>query len=298
MDLQAARGYTSARMEASDLKRRALLWGHLLITLPAVAAILLVALFYRNYLLFPAWLYYLTTAITVGYQWYAAALPRWKTALERRNISETEIVNIARQGGLIFPGGSAVGLLALHTTAATLCASCLNIWLAGRWVHSILPLTGTTLPSAMEFYMQHFEVGNFIPAFIVGYVICRKFPGFGSWAWLLPGIVIAYLLLTYPEPNVSVLTSSHPWYRFSYYFVIERSYPSFNQLGSSYAERVMLQITVVASFYSSVAYSIGASAEKRRLLDRLVESLRRNRGLEHPAVGAVAEDAHEASDNC
>ena len=300
MDPQETRGYTSARMETSDFKRRTLLWGHLVVTLPAIAAILLVAFLYRNYLLFPAWLYYVVAGAAVGYQWYAAALPRWKEALRRKDIPEAQIEDIVRQGGLALPGVSAAGLFALHTTGATLCATYLNVWLAGLWVHWALPLTGATvLPNSMDFYLQHFGVGNFIPALLVGYFVSRKFPEFGSWAWLLPSIVMAYMLLTFPKSNVSVFASSNPWHNFSYYFVIEQSWPRSYQLFSSYAERAMLQVTVVSSFYSSLAYSIGVFAGKRRILDRAIGNLRRNRGVEYSPVGTITEHAEEESDvNC
>jgi len=293
------RGYTSARMEASDLKRT-LFWGHLSVTLPAIAAIILVPVLFRKHLFFPAWLYCLTIGIAIGYQWCAAAIPRWKAALRRKDIPEGEVEDIARRGGLVLPGASSVGLLELHTSAAVLCATYLNVWLAGRWVHWVLPLTGTVSPpQAMDLYLQHFVVGNFIPAFLAGYVICRRFPRFGSWAWLLPSIVMAYMLLTFPESNVSVLTSSNPWHRFSYYFEIQQSWPSVYELGSSYAQRVMLQISVVASFYSSIAYSIGAFAEKRRILDRVVGTFRRNGRLEYSPLGTISEHAEEESDvNC
>src|SRR5579864_4448582 len=114
------RGYTSARMEASDLKRT-LFWGHLSVTLPAIAAIILVPVLFRNHLFFPAWLYCLTIGIAIGYQWCAAAIPRWKAALRRKDIPEGEVEDIARRGGLVLPGASSVGLLALHTSAAVLC---------------------------------------------------------------------------------------------------------------------------------------------------------------------------------
>jgi hypothetical protein len=259
-------------MEFANLKGRAILWGHLVVTLPAIAAIPLVFLF-CNYLYVSVsvyFVYYVTAGAAIGYQWYAAAMPRWRMALRRKGLSESEIEAIARQGGLALPGASAVGIFALQTSAAALCATYLNLWLAGRIVHWVLPLIGASAPhNAIYFYMQHFELANAIPAFVLGYIISRKFPEFGSWAWLLPTLVILHKLITYAEPNVSVFAVSHPWHRFSYYFVIAR--PRFNFLPSG-LDRLFEQIRVVAPFYSSLAYSVGAVAMKTNALQRVRES--------------------------
>ncbi len=285
-------------MEIADFKGRALLWGHLLVTLPAISAITLVLLF-RKYLFVPGWPYYVTTGAALGYQWYAAAMPRWRMALRRKDISETEVEETARKGGLFLPGASAVGLLALHTTAAALSATYLNLWLAGRFVHWVLPLLGAPAPRyVMDFYLQHFEVANVIPALLLGYAIARKLPEFGSWAWLLPTLVISYKLLTFAEPNVSVLAASNPWHRFSYYFVIERLMPTFYDTRGSDPERVVQQVTVVASFYSSIAYSVGALAMKTKVLQRIFESLSREPepeviSPEEAGVVVIADDSVE-----
>jgi hypothetical protein len=262
-------------MEIADSKGRALLWGYLLVTLPAVAAIPLVLLF-RKYLFVPGWPYYVITGTAIGYQWYAAALPRWRMVLRRKGISESEVEEIARQGGLVLPGASAVGLLALHTAAAALCATDLNPWFAGRIVHGVLPLIGAPPPpNAIDFYLRHFELVSVIPAFLLGYVISRKFPEFGSWAWLLPTIVMSYKLLTFADPHASVFAASDLWHRFSYYFVIEQLNTPYDLRGLSDPERWLQQITVVAPFYSSVAYSVGALVVKSKAPERISESLSR-----------------------
>ena len=262
-------------MEFANFKQRVLLWGHLFVTLPAIAAILLVLLF-RKYLYVPVWMYYMywvAAGAAIGYQWYEAAMPRWRMALRRKGLSESEVEAIARQGGLVLPEASALGLFALHTSAGALC-TILNLWLVGQIVHWVLPLIGASVPpSAHDFYLQHFELANVIPAFLLGYVIFSKFPGFGSWAWVLPTLVISYKLITFADPNVSVLAASSPWHRFSYYFVIARLSPVFYL--PSDPERWLQQVAVVAPFYSSLAYSVGAIAMKTRALQRAWESLSR-----------------------
>lgn len=283
-----------------DLKVRELFWVHVVVTLPAIMAVPAVLLL-RNYLFFfPAWPifpalpYYLATGAGLGYQWYAAAIPRWKEALRRKGIPEDQVENAVRRSGLVLPGAPAVGLFALHTAAAALCATSLGPWLAGRCVHWGLPLIGVlNPPNAMDFYLQNFAVATTFPALVVGYVICRKFSKFASWAWLLPAVVIAFKLVTFSEPNPSVLVAGDPWHRFAYYFAIQRFWPTFYDARGSDPERVLEQVYIVGTLYSSIAYSVGALAEKRHILDRVVESLRRNHGLEHPPAGTIVEHPEE-----
>jgi hypothetical protein len=268
-------------MEISDVKQRALLWGHLLVTLPAVAVLGGVPFFLRLFVFVPSWPYYLTTGLALAYQWYTAAMARWRTVLRTRGFSEGEVEEIAEKGGLVLPGASSAGLLALHTTAAGLCATSLSLWLAGLLVHW-MPLIGQAAPPrGMDFYLQHFELANIVPAFLLGCVIVRKFPEFSTWAWVVPAAVIFYKLVTFVEPSVSVLASGDPWHRFSYYFVIQRVAPTLKFTRTSFdvsgpdPVRVLEQITAVAPFYCSIAYSLGAFATKTKALQRVWESFSR-----------------------
>lgn len=292
-------------MEGFDIRQRPLLWGYLLVTLPAVAAIGVV-LFFREYLFVPSWPYYLTTGLALAYQWYTTAMPHWRIALTRKGVSESDVEEIAQKGGLVWPGASSVGLLALHTTAAGLCATYLNLWLAGRFVHWILPLIGEPAPPhMMDFYLQHFELANAVPAFLLGCVIFHKFPDFSTWAWWLPTTVILYKLVTFVAPTVSVLLPSHPLNRFSYYFLIQRVAPTLTftrtsfDVGGSDPVRVLEQMTVIAPLYCSIAYSLGAFATKTNRLKRLWESLSREPGpevIEPEGAGVVtiSKDSEDA----
>jgi len=276
----------SPRMEIAEIKKRALLWGHLLVTLPAIAVISAVLVFHK-YLFMLGWPYYLTMGFALAYQWYTAAMPLWRGTLTKRGVSESEVEQIADEGGLVLPGASSAGLLALHTTAAGLCATYLNVWLAGQMVHWILPLIGQPAPfHVMDFYLQHFELANVIPAFLLGCVIVRKFPGFSTWAWLVPTIVFLYKLVTFVEPNVSLLAPGDPWHRFSYYFVIERVAPTLKFTPTSFEwggpdpVRVLEQINVVAPLYCGIAYTLGAFATKTKALHRAWQSFSREPEVE------------------
>ena len=268
-----------ALMEPSVVKRKALLWGHLFVTLPAVAAIGM-ALFFCKYLFYlftPSWPFYLMIGATLGYEWYSIAMPYWRSAMAKRGFTVSEVEEIALEGGLMLPGAPSIGLFALHCTAAALCGIYLGPRVAGYFAHWILPLLGEPAPtSSLSFHLQYFEVASILPALLVGFAIAGRFPKFSTWAWLMPTLVILYKLLTFAEPNVSVLAPGRSLERFSYYFVIQRVSPAPSFRAASFDPvRLLQQITVVATFYSGVAYSLGALAAKRMWLQRIWESLSR-----------------------
>lgn len=236
----------------------------------------------------------------MGWQWYSAALPRWTESLTKKGFQEVKAENIARRIGLAWPGASAIGLFALHTTAAAICAFHLGPWLAGRWFYWILPLAGASPQGfATDYYLQHLELSNIVTALVVAYVICLKFQRFGTWAWVLPTVIISYKLFTFTDPHASVLAAANPWSRFSYYFAIERLMPTLYDLRSSDPARVVEQITVVAPFYSGIAYGMGAVAQKHEVVERIITALRRQPepGLFLPdeSVAEVIVDANEQS---
>lgn len=266
--------YNAPYMDFAISRQRPVLVGHLLITVPAVAVGAL-ALFFRDYLfgISPAWPYCLTAAVALGWQWHSAALLWWKAHYAKHGIPQTEVDETARQSGLVLPLTS-IGLLALHTTVAALCASYLDVWLTGLWCHWMLPFIGLSgqqfAPDARAYYLQHLALANFTPAFIVGYIACHKHPRFASSAWLVPTMFMAYKLLTFADPNVSVFVGSHWWSRFSYYFGT-----NIPNSGNFDPQRFLEQVTIVAFFYSGIAYSLGAFAKKHGVLTRIVTSLRR-----------------------
>jgi hypothetical protein len=263
-------------MDHPEINRRLVVLAHLLITVPAVAVIPLV-IWFGLYMFGPfLWPYYVTGGVAVGWQWYSVALARWREAVVKRGFQEDEVEEIARHDGLQWLGASVIGLLALHTTAAAMCAVRVAPWLARRWFTWILPLVGAPRPLfATDYYLQHLEIANIVPAFVMGYVICRKFQRIGTWAWVLPTAIISYKLFTFTDPHASILASHSPWPRFSYYFVIERFMPTLYDSRGSDISRVLEQILFVAPFYSGIAYSLGALAQNHRALERIIKSVRR-----------------------
>jgi len=253
------------------LTSRATLVGHLTLTVPAIAAIFLVPFFglrmFGPFLFF----YYIMAGIAIGWQWYLVALSNWKTWLTGKGAEQEEVDALARRSGLAWPVGAAIGPFALHTAAATICGIHLGPWLLSRWYAWILPLTGRSshIPTGND-HLQNFELVSIFPAILVGYLLSRRFGRFAAYAWMLPTVVLVYKLLTFTEPHVSVLASSSPMTRFEYFFVIQRKMFTFTPgFGGVDPIRIAQQMSVVAPFYAGLAYSVGALAGKRHLLDRV-----------------------------
>jgi len=231
-------------MDQPDVTPRAVLFGHLAITVPVIAIITLV-LFFGLHMYGPfLWPYYISGGLAIAWQWYSAALPRWKGSLARNGAPEEETGEIARRSGLEWPGASLLGLFALHTTVAAICGIRFGPWLLSRWFTWIVPLTGMAYhaPTGND-WLQHFELTSMVAALLVGYILARRFRGMATWAWILPTVVLAYKLLTFTEPYSSVL-APHSSTRLSYFFVIQRSAPTFTAgFGGVDPIRVAEQIT-------------------------------------------------------
>jgi hypothetical protein len=270
MDYQYKLALYCAAMD-NALTSRATLVGHLILTAPAVAAILLVPFFGLRMLGPFLFFYYITMGIAIGWQWYLVALPKWKIWLTGKGAQQEEVDALAIRSGLAWPVDAAIGPFALHTATAAVCGIHLGPWLLSRWYVWILPLTGRSshIPTGND-HLQNFELVSIVPALVVGYLLARRFGRFATYAWVFPTAVLAYKLLTFTEPYVSVLAGSSSMTRFEYFFVIQRTMPTFTAgFGGVDPIRVALQMTVVAPFYSGLAYSVGALAGKRNLVERV-----------------------------
>jgi hypothetical protein len=213
-------------------------------------------------------IYYVMAGVAFAWQWYLLALPNWKEWLTGKGAQKEEVDSLARRAGLAWPLNAAIGPFALHTAAAALCAVHLGPWLLSRWYVWMLPLTGRTIhiPTGND-HLQNFELVSIVPALVLGYLLAKHFGRFAAYAWVLPTVVLAYKLLTFTEPYASVLAASSSMTRFGYLFVIHPAVtPGFSGVDPI---RVAVQMTVVAPFYSGLAYSVGALAGKRKLLDRV-----------------------------
>jgi hypothetical protein len=236
---------------------KAVIIGYLTITVPTILLVGL-TIFYGYYMYGGPWFYTLA-GVAVGWRWYSFALGRWKRSLSSQRIGEGEIDALAASSGLEWPGATQIGSWSLHTAAACMCALHLSPWLVGRWFAWGIPLTGhTTQTYGADAYLQHLEVVTIIPAFAVGYFASYRFRKFGELAWLLPTLLLAYRIVTFPHPS-SVLATTRT-FPFTYFFSIEPYMPTFRDSRGADVLRVYQQMFVVAPFYASVAYSLGSVA--------------------------------------
>jgi hypothetical protein len=255
-------GYTPPIVDSQNATTRQVLLGHLAVTVPVVLAVPLVVYWGLGEFGPLLWPYYVTAGVALAWQWYSIALPRWK----------------GQRSGFVWPGAEAIGSFALHTTAVPVCGIFVGPWLFSRWFAWILPLfrISPAMPRA-DYWLQHLELVSIIPALVFGALVARYFERLASWAWVVPTMILSYKLLTFTEPNASVLASADPWSRFSYYFVIQQHMPTFSSFGLSGSDpiRVAQQLDVTVPFYSGIAYSIGALLTKHKVIQRFVSSLRR-----------------------
>ncbi len=259
----------------TNLDNRVVVLAQLTLAVPAIAAVLLIA-YYCWYMFGPMMIpYYLAAGVLIAWQWYSLILPCWNDWFKKRGAEKVEAHGIDPDVSLAWPGASTVGLFALHTTAASMCGLHIGPRIVARWFAWVLPLLGlSTTTYAVDYYLQHLELVSIIPAFLLGFLVSYRFPRLATWAWILPTVILAYKLLAFETPPTSVLASSPSLAssllsRFSYFFVIERYMPTFTNFRGSDPVRVAQQMTVVATLYSGVAYSIGALAQKHKIVQRL-----------------------------
>lgn len=256
----------------NPLTSRAVVVGHLTLTAPAIAAILLVPFFgLRTF--GPFFLvYYIVAGVAAAWQWYCLALPSWKKWLIEKG-ADREEDNLAHRAGLAWQVDSVIGPFAFHTAAAAVCGIHLGPWLLSRSYVWIMPLAGMSprIPTGND-YLQHFELASIVPAFVLGYLLSIYFGRLATSAWILPTVILAYKLLTFAEPQVSVF-ATHSSTRFEYFFLIQRTMPTFTPgFGGVDPMRAVQQMSVVAPFYSGLAYSGGAIAAAHHLSKQIFGS--------------------------
>lgn len=264
--------------------RTAQLAGHGMVTLPAAIITLLILTLNLHMFGQVAIWYYVTAAAAGAWQFAVIARRNWQRWISRR-FAEEDASKLFSRSRLPGNPDSTAGALALHTAVAAMCALHVAPWLVGRVFEWILPLLQihTTMWSA-DYYLQHLAIVTAIPALVLGYVISERGLRWGTWAWVLPTLLLAYKLVTFSDSNVSVLSDGISG-RWSYFFVIERYAPRMWDTRGSDPERLLLQMTIVASFYAGLAYSAGGllSWYKTKLKQRddshLIEDVASNGSL-------------------
>jgi len=150
----------------------------------------------------------------------------------------------------------------LHLGAVYLTAWLIAPWLAG-WIYDwVLPRLGSSVHvSRLQFLFSHVLALTFIPAFIAGLINARYRHRVALFVWVVPAVVLAYHMLTFPT---SAFQEYWPTV-FHYYcgggFLVPeiRSYRDlFSLAGSFDMTRGTAQLHITGAFYAGIAYSLAA----------------------------------------
>ena len=170
-----------------------------------------------------------------------------------------------------------VGLFLLNTCLVYVCAMYISPMLAGRWFGLVAPVLNirTSTPSG-DWYLSHLEVVTILPALIAGYIDIGRFTpsivgrriaeqrsvSAGTWAWLVPTVLLIYKMLRFHPPTSVLVGPSIS--AFAYLFDIQKVMPTLANPLASDPQRVLVQMYVTAPFYAGLAYSLGALARQRQ----------------------------------
>ena len=184
------------------------------------------------------------------------------------------------------PSALWLGLFLLNTVLVYACAIHLSPMLVGRWFAWVLPILGIhSSVTPANWYLRHLELVTIVPAFIAGYIdVARFLPAtiakrIATWrsgsaassVWLIPTLFLVWGMLNFHAPSSVLYGSSMS--AFGYYFNIQHVMPTLANLLASDPVRMRSQMFVTAPFFAGIAFSIGASVWKHRLLARLFRRL-------------------------
>jgi hypothetical protein len=156
------------------------------------------------------------------------------------------------------------GQFGLHTGAVYLISYFLSVWLAGRFHEWVVPLTDPrNRTSTFQFMFSHVFAFAFIPALLAGFVNSqyRRMPAL--FVWIIPAIVLAYEVVTFP----TTVFQNHYEVAFQHYFsggFFIGEFRNFSEMFAIAANpdvmRGVDQQHITGSFYAGVGYSLGAFA--------------------------------------
>ena len=152
--------------------------------------------------------------------------------------------------------------LTLHQVAVYVVTNFCTALLAG-WIWSVLPYFN--LPrsgSSLQFLSNHLLILSVVPAFLTGLLNSRYRHSVAQFVWILPAIILAFKLMTFPE-KASVFQSS-AWPAFHYYFGGKFLIGEFHSWREFYEiifspnpdiRRSLAQQRFTAPLYAGIAYS-------------------------------------------
>ena len=155
--------------------------------------------------------YFTLAGLALAWRWRSHEFPARKQSILRDDSPERDVEEMSNCASFILPWEAIIGSFALHTAAAGLCAFHLGPWVLLRWFAWVPPLTLFSMhiwPG--DYWMQHFESVNVVPAMVVGYILSRHVPKMSLLAWVVPSAALAEKLLAFTAPATSVLSTQGP----------------------------------------------------------------------------------------
>ena len=160
-------------------------------------------------------------------------------------------------------------------------------WLAGWTRGTLLPLLQKPTSSGrFEFLFTHIFAFSVIPAFLTGLINARFMHRAAQFVWLVPAVILAYKLITFPAASVLQSQSStvfHQYFGGGFLVPEFRDWHEFWSIVSSNPDmtRGMAQLSFTAPFYAGVGYStaawIGRRTEVHRKVAEKVKSLEKSK---------------------
>ena len=171
----------------------------------------------------------------------------------------------------------------LHLTAVYAIVKFVTPWLAG-WTRGTLLSLLTQHPtssSRFEFLYSHLLALSFVPAFLAGLVNGRFRHKAAQFVWLVPALVLAYKLVTFPAPSVFQTQFSaafHQYFGGGFAIGEFRGWREFWNIVESNSDmmRGMAQMTYTAPFYAGIGYSLAAWIARRTDLNRKIAEAVKN----------------------
>jgi hypothetical protein len=160
---------------------------------------------------------------------------------------------------------AAIGLLwfGLHLAAVYVIAEFCWSWLAGHYYDWVLPVVDpVNHVSYFQFLYSHLFAFTFLPALAAGAASMRFRRTSALFVWIVPTVVLAYKLVTFP----TTLFQNHYAVAFHYYFAggfLIGEFHNYRELftvvaGNPDAIRGLEQSRFTGPFYAGLGYSLAA----------------------------------------
>ena len=189
-----------------------------------------------------------------------------------------------------------------HLAAVYIIVNSVTPWLAGWTGHTFLPGLQITNESSSneEFFFSHLFVFCFVPTLVAGFNNLKFKHRVAEYAWVVPGMVLAYKLATFSVATSVLAHTSvsafHQYFGSDFFVPQYHNWQEFWEIVRSNPDmtRGLAQVQFTGPFYAGVGYSLGASISLRTNPGRrIVEMFKK---WEEERFGSAEADAMDEGD--